>query len=129
MTGRSGIRTRCLALSFLGLVLTSTSPVWVHGDTAPTGIFKITLMVPLPSQARQTWSLLVQSNLQALGIDAQRVVLDWPTIYDRALTPASDVLGRSYDNGGFFALFLFFSLRIKVYPYFFYHTSPKTPTG
>ena len=27
-------------------------------------------MVPLPNQARQSWSLLVQSNLQALGIDA-----------------------------------------------------------
>src|SRR5437879_11944771 len=105
MTGRSRARLRPLALLFLGLSLASTSPVWVHADTAPTGIFKITLMVPLPNQARQAWSLLVQSNLQALGIDAQRVVLDWPTIYDRALPPASDVLGRRSHNGGFDTLF------------------------
>jgi ABC-type transport system substrate-binding protein len=118
-----------LALLFLGLSLTSTSPVWVRADTEPTGIFRITLMVPLPNQARQAWSLLVQSNLQALGIDAQRVVLDWPTIYDRALTPASDVLGRSYDNGGFDALFLGYALGIDADPYSYYHSSQYAPIG
>ena len=92
MTGRTGARIRSLALLFLGLALTSTSPAWVHADTAPAGIFRITLMVPQPNQARQSWSLLVQSNLPALGIDAQRVVLDWSTTYDRALTPASEQL-------------------------------------
>src|SRR5438093_3015203 len=100
MTGRSRARITSMVLLFLGLALTSTGPVWVRADTEPTGIFRITLMVPLPNQARQAWSLLVQSNLQALGIDAQRVVLDWPTIYDRALTPASDDLERSNDHGG-----------------------------
>src|SRR5713101_7324110 len=129
MTGRSRARLRLLALLFLGLTLTSTSPVRVHGDTAPTGIFKITLMVPLPNQARQSWSLLIQSNLQALGIDAQRVVLDWPTIYDTALTPASDVLGRSYDNGGFDALFLGYALGIDADPYSYYHSSQYAPIG
>src|SRR3989442_14347333 len=101
MTDRSRALRRALALLFLGLALTSTSPVWVHADTAPTGIFRITLMVPQPNQARQAWSLLVQSNLQALGIDAQRLVLDWPTIFARSLTPTSAVIGGSYDNGGF----------------------------
>src|SRR2546427_9039329 len=110
MTGRSGARIRSLALLFLGLALTSTSPVWVHEDTAPAGIFRITLMVPLPNQARQSWSLLVQSNLQALGIDFFFSSRSRHTIYDRALTPASNVLGRSYNNGGFDALFLGYAL-------------------
>src|SRR2546425_7857807 len=129
MNSRAGARNNCLAFLFLGLALTSTSPVWVHADTAPSGIFRITLMVPQPNQARQAWSLLVQSNLQALGIDAQRVVLDWPTIYDRALTPDSDVLGRSYDNGGFYAPFLLFSLGIHPAPYFLYHIFQHPPLG
>ena len=86
-------------------------------------------MVPQPNQARQSWSLLVQSNLQALGIDAQRVVLDWPTIYDRALTPASDVLGRSYNNGGFDALFLGYALGIDADPWSYYHSSQFAPIG
>src|SRR3989475_9384057 len=127
MTSRAGARNNCLAFLFLGLALTSTSPVWVHADTAPSGIFRITLMVPQPNQARQAWSLLVQSNLQALGIDAQRVVLDWPTIYDRALTPDSDVLGRSYDNGGFYALFFGYALGIDSAPYYSYHKLQFAP--
>src|SRR2546427_8329477 len=129
MTDRSRALRRALAFLFLGLALTSTSPVWVHADTAPSGIFRITLMVPQPNQARQAWSLLVQSNLQALGIDAQRVVLDWPTIYDRALTPDSDVLGRSYDNGGFYALFFGYALGIDADPYSYYHSSQFAPIG
>ncbi|TMI28813.1 hypothetical protein E6H30_00305, partial [Candidatus Bathyarchaeota archaeon] len=129
MTGRSGAWIRCMALLFLGLALTSTSPVWVHADTAPTGIFRIMLMVPQPNQARQAWSLLVQNNLQALGIDAQRVVLDWPTIYARALTPSSDVLGKSYNNGGFDALFLGYALGIDADPWSYYHSSQFAPIG
>jgi len=129
MTDRSRALRRALALLFLGLALTSTSPVWVHADTAPTGIFRITLMVPQPNQARQAWSLLVQNNLQALGIDAQRVVLDWPTIYDRALTPASDVLGKAYNNGGFDALFLGYALGIDADPWSYYHSTQFAPIG
>src|SRR2546425_11471610 len=129
MNSRAGARNNCLAFLFLGLALTSTSPVWVHADTAPSGIFRITLMVPQPNQARQAWSLLVQSNLQALGIDAQRVVLDWPTIYDRALTPDSDVLGRSYDNGGFGALIFGDAFGISGEPYSYYYSSKLAPLG
>ena len=129
MTGRSRAQVVSLALLFLALTVTSTSPVWVHADTSSTGIFKITLMVPVPNGARQSWSLLVQSNLQALGIDAQRVVLDWPTIFARALTPASDVIGRSYDNGGFDALFLGYALGIDADPYSYYHSSQYAPIG
>src|SRR5690348_3676310 len=94
----SRFQARTTAVLFTVLAITSTSPVWVHADTQ-TPIFSIVLMVPQPNSARQAWSLLVQDNLLALGIDAQRVVLDWPTIYDRALTPPSDVLGKSYNNG------------------------------
>jgi peptide/nickel transport system substrate-binding protein len=129
MISGASVRTASIAFLFLGLALTSTSPVWVHADTTPTGIFRITLMVPQPNQARQEWSLLVQSNLQALGIDAQRVVLDWPTIFARALTPGSDVLGRSYDNGGFDALFLGYALGIDADPYSYYHSSQFAPIG
>ena len=110
------------------LAVTSTGPIWAHADTQ-TPIFSIVLMVPQPNDARQAWSLLVQDNLLALGIDAQRVVLDWPTIYSRALTPASDVLGKSYNNGGFDALFLGYSLGIDADPYSYYHSSQFAPIG
>ncbi|HET7405342.1 MAG TPA: hypothetical protein VFJ63_04420, partial [Candidatus Bathyarchaeia archaeon] len=84
MTLRSKSRSLLLSLVLLALVLVPTLPLRAQSST---GIFEITLMVPQPNPARQEWSLVVQNNLQALGIDAQRVVLDWPTIYSRALTP------------------------------------------
>ncbi len=115
-----------LALFLLVLTLTSTSPAWVH---AQTGIFKITLMVPQPNPARQSWSLVVQNNLQSLGIDAERVVLDWNTIYSRALTPDPSILGKTYDNSGFDALFLGYALGIDADPWSYYHSSQYAPTG
>jgi len=86
-------------------------------------------MVPQPNQARQEWSLVIQNNLQALGIDAQRVVLDWNTIYSRALTPSPTLLGQTYDNGGFDALFLGYALGIDADPWSYYHSSQFAPTG
>jgi len=108
------------------LVLVPTIPFRASGSS---GIFKITLMVPQPNPARQEWSLVVQNNLQALGIDAQRVVLDWPTIYSRAITPSSSVIGQSYDTGGFDALFLGYALGIDADPWSYYHSSQFAPTG
>ncbi len=86
-------------------------------------------MVPQPNPAPQAWSLVIQNNLQALGIDAQRVVLDWNTIYSRALTPNATVLGQTYDNGGFDALFLGYALGIDADPWSYYHSSQFAPTG
>jgi ABC-type transport system substrate-binding protein len=125
----SRLHARTTAALFMVLAITSTSPVWVRADPGQTGIFSIVLMVPQPNSARQAWSLLVQDNLLALGIDAQRVVLDWPTIYSRALTPESDVLGKSYNNGGFDALFLGYALGIDADPYSYYHSSQFAPIG
>jgi ABC-type transport system substrate-binding protein len=120
------VRVFLQALLFLGLVIASNSPNWVH---AQPGIFKITLMVPQPNPARQAWSLVVQNNLQSLGIDAGRVVLDWNTIYSKALTPAPSILGKTYDQGGFDALFLGFALGIDPDPWSAYHSSQYAPTG
>jgi len=86
-------------------------------------------MVPQPNPARQSWSLLVQDNLQSLGIDAGRIVLDWNTIYSRALTPDPSVLGKTYDNGGFDALFVGYALGIDADPWSLYHSSQFAPTG
>ncbi len=117
-------RTTAVFLVFLASML--VSPNWVHGQS---GIFKITLMVPQPNPARQSWSLLVQNNLQSLGIDAERVVLDWNSIYSRALTPDPSVLGKSYDNGGFDSLFVGYALGIDADPWSIYHSSQFAPTG
>ncbi len=86
-------------------------------------------MVPQPNPARQSWSLVIQNNLQSLGIDAGRIVLDWNSIYSRALTPDPSVLGKTYDNGGFDALFVGYALGIDADPWSVYHSSQFAPTG
>ncbi len=89
----------------------------------------MTLMVPQPNPARQSWSLVIQNNLESLGIDAGRIVLDWNSIYSRALTPDPSVLGKTYDNGGYDALFVGYALGIDADPWSLYHSSQFAPTG
>jgi hypothetical protein len=48
---------------------------------------------------RRQWSQVFASNLQQLGINAQSC-LSWTgqVVYDRALTPSADMVGKTYDN-------------------------------
>ena len=52
-----------------------------------TTLFKITLTVPSSNPSRIEWSEIIQQEFQAVGIDCQRKIDDWGTIYDRALDP------------------------------------------
>jgi ABC-type transport system substrate-binding protein len=92
-------------------------------------LFHITLMVPSPNPSRQAWSLIVQDNLKAAGIDADRVILDWGTIYDRALEPPVDVVGKTYDEGGFDMLFVGYAMGIDPDTFPLYDSSQFPPTG
>ena len=65
-----------------------------------------------------------------LGIDTGRVELPFsPNIFDRALTPAASVLGKTYDQGGFDILFVGYNLGIDADPWSLYHSSQFAPTG
>ena len=108
-------------------VPTNTGPRAVAGQES--GIFKVTLLVPQPNAARQAWSLLVQKNLQSLGIDTARVVMDWNSIYGRALTPDSSVVGKPFEAGGYDVLFVGYSMGIDADPWSLYHSSQFAPYG
>ncbi|HEX4919768.1 MAG TPA: hypothetical protein VFV92_03410, partial [Candidatus Bathyarchaeia archaeon] len=84
MNIKGKLRLYTMVISLLTLTIVPVLPA-IHGST--TTIFKITLLVPSSNPARQSWSLVVQSSLQSLGIDAQRQVLDFGTVLDRAFTP------------------------------------------
>ena len=43
---------------------------------------KLTLTNPSTNPARQQWGEVIQSNLKAVGIECDRVIWDWDTIYD-----------------------------------------------
>jgi ABC-type transport system substrate-binding protein len=66
------------------------------------------------------------------GIDAQRVIQDWDTIYDRALDPPPEIASKTYDEGGFDMLFVGYAMNIDPDPYNLYHssqTTTSTPPG
>jgi ABC-type transport system substrate-binding protein len=71
----------------------------------------------------------VQSSLQSLGIDAQRQVLDFGTVLDRAFTPPANLVGKTWDQGGYDTVFIGQTLTIDPDPFMFYHSSQFAPSG
>ncbi len=92
-----------------------------------TTLFKVTLTVPSTNPSRQAWAEIVESNLDSVGIEAVRVIQDWGTIYDRALDPPPDIVGKTFDEGGFDMLFIGYALGTDPDPYALYHSSQVPP--
>jgi len=55
---------------------------------------------------RRQWGLIIANSFQSVGIDARVVFLDWGSVYDRILTPPPDKIGKTWDEGGWDALFI-----------------------
>ena len=90
-------------------------------------LFHVTLTVPNTNPSRQAWSEIIYNNMLAAGIDVDRVIQDWDTIYDRALDPPPDVVGKSFDEGGFDILFVGYAMGTDPDPYTLYHSSQVPP--
>jgi ABC-type transport system substrate-binding protein len=99
-----------LALALLAIMLASMfaaipAPV-VAADTG-TSLFKITMIAPGNANLlRRQWALITANSFQSVGIDARVVFMGWGSVYDRALTPAAENIGKTWEQGGFDALFL-----------------------
>jgi ABC-type transport system substrate-binding protein len=96
------------AIAMLGLMIVSTfaivQPVVVASDQS---IFKITMIAPGSANLlRRQWGLIIANSFQSVGIDARMVFMGWGSVYDRCLTPAPEMIGKTYDEGGFDALFI-----------------------
>lgn len=65
-------------------------------------LFSVTIIAPGNANLlRRQWSQVFASNLQELGIDAKVVYLGWTPVYDRVFTPSLEMVGKTYDEGGF----------------------------
>jgi ABC-type transport system substrate-binding protein len=72
-----------------------------------SSLFSVTLIAPGNANLlRRQWTQIFASNLQELGIDAKVVYLGWTPVYDRVLTPSTDMVGKTYEQGGFDVLAL-----------------------
>jgi len=116
-------------LLLLSALLLPASSLFARGQT---NLFKITLTVPNTNPSRQAWSEIIQQSFIDAGIDAQRVIQDWDTIYDRALDPPLDIAGKTYDEGGFDMLFVGYAMTVDPDPFSLFHssqTTTSTPPG
>lgn len=122
-------KTKTLTLCSLLLLSLFALPCITFVQSQGQPYFKITLIVPGANPARKQWAQIIENSLDAVGIDAVRVELDWGTVYDRALTPAADMVGKTYDEGGFDALFIGYAMGIDPDPFGLYDSSQFPPSG
>jgi ABC-type transport system substrate-binding protein len=65
-------------------------------------LFKVTIIAPgNANMVRRQWGQIFANSLQQLGIDARVVFLGWSTVDQRVLAPARDIVGKTYDQGGY----------------------------
>lgn len=65
-------------------------------------LFKVTIIAPgNANMVRRQWGQIFANSLKQLGIDARVVFLGWTGVFDRVLTPPLDIVGKTWDEGGF----------------------------
>lgn len=103
------MRRESLLFAFVLIALFGISSIAAipSASAATTPLFKITLIAPGNANiVRRQWAQLVANNLVELGIDARVVFQGWSAVYDRAITPPPSMVGKTYDQGGFDAVFI-----------------------
>ena len=125
------MNSKSKTIFFCAILLISTfiAPILLLVQSQGSPYFKITLIVPGPNPSRKAWAAVVENALDSVGIDAVRVELDWDTVYSRALTPDAETVGKTYDNGGFDALFVGYAMSIDPDPFPLYHSTQFPPAG
>ena len=80
-------------------------------------LFDVTIISPGNANLlRRQWTQVFASNLQELGINAKVVYLGWTSVYDRALTPSSQFVGKTYDQNGYDILALGWTPGLQAEP-------------
>jgi len=65
-------------------------------------LFKVTIIAPgNANMVRRQWGQIFANSLKLLGIDARVVFLGWTSCYDRCLTPPYNMVGKTWDQGGY----------------------------
>ena len=122
-------KTKSLFFCLVLLISAFSLPAIMLVQSQEAPYFKITLIVPGPNPSRKAWAAIVENALDSVGIDAVRVELDWDTVYSRALTPDAETVGKTYDNGGFDALFVGYAMSIDADPFGLYDSTQFPPAG
>jgi len=95
-----------LVICILALTLSMFAPL-AAVTAQSSSLFNVTIIAPGNANLlRRQWTDIFASNLDELGINAKVVYLPWASVYDRCLTPAADLVGKTWDQGGWDVLAL-----------------------
>jgi len=98
---------KLISLILVVVMATSSLPVFSFAQQQQAPIFSITLIAPGNANlVRRQWGQIIANALQQVGIDAKIVYLGWGAVFDRAILPARENVGKTYAEGGFDALFI-----------------------
>ena len=92
-------------------------------------LFNITLLVGANVEATKTTAHLVETNLNAAGIKANLVTMDFADLFNRLFPESLDMVGKSYNQGGFDAAFITYAFDKSSTPYGKYESSQFPPNG
>ncbi len=104
---RKAPNRKLISLILLAVMATSSLPVFSLAQQQQAPLFSITLIAPGNANlVRRQWGQIIANALQQVGIDAKIVFLGWGPVFDRAILPARENVGKSYADGGYDALFI-----------------------
>ena len=90
-----------LMLSLVMLLTLAMLPLDIAKAQDET-LFKVTLIAPgNANMVRRQWGQIIANSFKQLGIDARVVYLGWVGVFDRVFTPPLDIVGKTWDEGGF----------------------------
>lgn len=96
-----------IAVAILGLLFASTFAIIPAPivQAADTNLFDMTIIAPGNANLlRRQWGLIISNSFKAVGINANVIFMGWDSVYDRALTPATENIGKTWAEGGWDAL-------------------------
>ena len=127
------VRKNCGKIAMILLCLILAVPSFLApAKSQAEPLFTITLIAPGNANlVRRQWALIIANSLRNVGIDARVVYLGWGAVYDRVLTPAIENVGKTYDEGGFDALFVGWTPGLVTDPKqtFYGDEASLAPTG
>jgi len=95
------VKRTLLMLSLVAVMALSTLSVNVVTAQDET-LFKVTIIAPgNANMVRRQWGQIFANSLRQLGIDARVVFLGWAGVYDRVFLPPEDIVGKTWDEGGY----------------------------
>ncbi len=94
------LKNLLLMLSLIAPLTLAMLPSTVKAQDEP--LFKVTIIAPgNANMVRRQWGQIFANSLQQLGIDARVVFLGWVGVFDRVFTPDYDMVGKTWDEGGY----------------------------